>query len=63
MYEAAGLPELWLVDDAADTVLVYRRSAEGSRTFDVALELGHDEELTSPRLPGFALALDELFAR
>jgi len=63
VYEAGGLPELWLVDDAAETVLVYRRSRPESRTFDVALELGRGETLSSPQLPGFTLALEELFAR
>ena len=60
-YEAAGLPELWLVDGAADSVLVYRRSAPGAREFDVALEVGRGEALTSPQLPGFELELDALF--
>lgn len=61
VYEAGGLPELWLVDDVAETVLVYRRSEPGSETFDVALELGKGDTLGSPQLPGFALSLDELF--
>ena len=60
-YEAGGLPELWLVDDVAETVLVFRRSAPEVTTFDVALELGRGETLTSPQLPGFELTLDELF--
>jgi Uma2 family endonuclease len=63
VYEAGGLAELWLVDDAAETVLVYRRSAPGCPNFDVALELGRGETLGSPMLPGFALSLEELFAR
>lgn len=63
VYEAAGLPELWLVDHAADVVLVYRRSTPKSQTFDVALELGAGDRLTSPQLPGFALSLDGLFRR
>lgn len=63
VYEAGGLAELWLVDDAAGTVLVYRRSAPRSRTFDIALELASGEELISPQLPGFALPLAELFQR
>jgi hypothetical protein len=29
-------------------------------TFDAALELGVEDELASPRLPGFALALSSL---
>ncbi len=60
-YEANGLPELWLVDHVADTVLVYRRSAPGAPEFDVALELGRGEALTSPLLPGFRLELASLF--
>ena len=63
VYEEGGLAELWLVDDAADTLLVYRRSKPGARTFDVALELGASEVLDSPALPGFSLSLDELFRR
>ena len=63
VYEAGGLAELWLVDHAAETVLVYRRSAPEARTFDVALELRRGGNLTSPQLPGFALPLDELFER
>jgi Uma2 family endonuclease len=63
VYEAGGLPELWLVDDAAETVLVYRRSAPESETFDVSLELPAGQTLTSPQLPGFALSVEELFKR
>lgn len=63
VYEAGGLPELWLVDDAAETVLVYRRSAPESKRFDVELELRCGQALTSPQLPSFSLALDELFER
>jgi Uma2 family endonuclease len=63
VYEAGALPELWLIDDAAETVLVYRRSAPGVPTFDAALELGRGETLASPMLPGFALPLEQLFGR
>ena len=62
IYEDAGLPELWLVDDQAETVLVFRRSHPEQAGFDIAIELGAGEILTSPQLPGFALAIDELFA-
>ena len=60
-YERRGLPELWLVDAAADEVLAFRRSTPDAPQFDVALELTRDDTLTSPLLPGFALALDAVF--
>lgn len=63
VYERGGLPELWLVDHAADTVLVYRRSRPEAARFDVALELTTGDTLTSPQLPGFALKLEQLFRR
>jgi Uma2 family endonuclease len=61
-YERAGLPELWLVDTAADEVLVFRRSSAHVQAFDVSLELGVSDDLSSPLLPGFALPLRTLFA-
>ncbi len=60
-YERRGLPELWLVDTQADAVLVFRCSRPDAPTFDVALELDRDQQLTSPLLPGFSLALAEVF--
>ena len=60
-YEQYGLPELWLVDTAADEVIVYRRSTPQTPTFDVCLEFARGDALTSPLLPDFALPLDELF--
>jgi len=62
-YERHGLPELWLVDTESETVLVYLRSSPEVADFDVALELGASEALTSPLLPRFALVVEELFAR
>jgi Uma2 family endonuclease len=61
-YERGGLPELWLVDTAADVVLVFRRSSATSAMFDVSLELMVDDDLTSPLLPGFAHPVRALFA-
>lgn len=60
-YEHKGLPELWLVDSLARTVLVFRRSQAGVASFDVAAELEEGDELTSPLLPGFALPIAEVF--
>ncbi len=61
VYEAKGVPELWLVDGFTGVLLVFRRSAPGVDYFDVALELDLTGTLTSPLLPGFELALSELF--
>jgi Uma2 family endonuclease len=61
-YERAGLAELWLVDTAADEILVFSRSSPDASAFDVSRELGAEDELGSPQLPGFALALSALFA-
>lgn len=61
-YERAGLPELWLVDIDAQSILVFRRSKLAAATFDVALELGAGETLTSPLLPGFALPIESAFS-
>jgi Uma2 family endonuclease len=62
-YERGGLPELWLVDTAAWTVLVFRRSSKGAPGFDVELELSYSDQLTSPQLPGFSLPVERLFVR
>lgn len=62
-YERLGLAELWLVDTAADVVLVYRRSSPKAVDFDVELELTAADSLTTPLLPGFSLGLAALFDR
>lgn len=61
VYEAQGVPELWLVDDVARVLLVFRRSLPSVDYYDTALELDITERLTSPLLPGFGLPLAELF--
>ncbi len=62
-YEAAGVAEVWLVDTASHSVLVYRRSSPAHETFDVALELGAGDMLTSPLLDQFVIDVTELFDR
>jgi hypothetical protein len=42
-------------------VLVYRRSSPPAPEFYVELELAGDDMVTSPRLPGFTLALADVF--
>jgi Uma2 family endonuclease len=61
VYERKGLPELWLVDTASESVLVYRRSIPTAAEFDIELEFFRGEELTSPHLPGFELEVAALF--
>ncbi|MBA2420851.1 MAG: Uma2 family endonuclease [Thermoleophilaceae bacterium] len=63
VYELRGLPELWLVDDRAELVLVGRRSKPDFPRFDITRELGRGDTVTSPQLPGFELALEKLFSR
>jgi Uma2 family endonuclease len=60
-YERHGVAEMWLVDTAADVVLVFRRSSAKTSTFDVSEELDTQATLTSPLLPGFALPVVEIF--
>ena len=62
-YEAGGVPELWLVDSVAESVLVFRRSSAAELLFDLALEVTAPELLTTPVIPGFALDLQVLFDR
>jgi len=61
VYEAGGLPELWLVDTSSASTLVFRRSAPDVPKFDVALELRGSARLTSPLLPGFELHVVDVF--
>lgn len=62
LYERGGVGELWLVDPPGRVVIVTRRSTPSTATFDVALEVGLGQVLTSPLLPGFELTVDELVA-
>lgn len=54
-YLHAGLKELWLLDTAADIVIVFRG--------EEALELGAGDRLTTPQLPGLAVDVAALFDR
>ena len=60
-YERHGVGELWLVDTAADTVYVFRRSRPDAPQFDVSLDFSPGGTLTSPLLPGFALPVATIF--
>lgn len=60
--EQGGVPELWLLDDRAGSVIVYRRSSPEQPEYDVAVELEGDDLLTSPLLPGFALPVSAVYS-
>ncbi|HUF85101.1 MAG TPA: Uma2 family endonuclease [Acidimicrobiia bacterium] len=62
-YERAGALELWLVELDPDRLVVHRRSMPTAPGFDVHLELGAGDVLTSPWLPGVEISVDELFDR
>jgi Uma2 family endonuclease len=59
-YERHGVGELWLIDNVANVVHVLRRSAPGTPRFDISIDLRPGDMLTSPMLPGFELAVDEI---
>jgi Uma2 family endonuclease len=61
IYEEGGVQEVWLVDNIANIIGVYRRSSPTSATFDVAFDITTGL-LTSPLLNDFALDVDALFA-
>ncbi len=62
IYEDVGVAELWPVDTAARTVIVLGRSRPGEPTFDTRADVIAGENLTTPLLDGFALAVEGLFA-
>ena len=61
LYERLGLRELWLVDPEPRTVRVLGRSTPDAARFDVDRLLSPSDELTSPLLPGFSLAVASAF--
>jgi len=63
LYEREGVLELWLVDPQSRSVLVYCRSSPQAADFDVAFDLADTDELTSPQLPGFVMAVARIFER
>jgi Uma2 family endonuclease len=60
LFERGGVREYWVVDPDANTVIIYRRAADGN--FSQVQSLPDDSRsLTTPLLPGFVLPLDKLF--
>lgn len=58
LYSVQGVREYWIVDWRAETVAVYRRHEAQLR---LEATLTRDDTLTSPLLPGFSLAVAQLF--
>ncbi len=59
LYDATGVSEYWIVDWRVRSIDVFRRS--GDRLGFVET-LSGDDRLTSPDLPGFSIALDEIWS-
>lgn len=60
-YGVAGTRELWLVDTAADVVVVYRHADGQPDGWDDGLEFSRADQLTTPLLPGLGIDLATLF--
>ena len=62
LYERFGVDEYWIYDPEIDTVKIYRRSGDAfERAIEIDTETGGT--ITSPLLPGFALDVNEVFAK
>lgn len=61
-YAHLGVDELWLVDPDEGTAFTLRRHHD-AHEFELAAELGPDDELSSPLLSGFAVSLGTLLRR
>jgi hypothetical protein len=59
LYEELKLPRLWMVDPRYDNIEVYHGTQYGLTLKQV---LAHRDMLIEPLLPGFQVALHELFA-
>jgi len=58
LYSLRGVREYWIVDGSARSIQVYRHMAGALK---LAATLLAEDELTSPLLPGFSLAVARLF--
>ena len=59
LYARRDADEYWIADWPRHVIEIYRRSAD---TLALAATVGPGGTLTTPLLPGFAVALDRLFA-
>ncbi len=60
LYERFGVREYWIIDPDLDTIKIHRKGQDGY-TRPGTLTREHDHQVTTPLLPGFHVALAELF--
>jgi Uma2 family endonuclease len=60
LYERAGVAEYWIIEPEKDIVRVFR-NADGQFKPPIELSCTADDVLSTPLLPGFALARTRLF--
>ena len=61
LFDEKGVREYWMVDARGQRVIVHRRAGDGSFPKVAELTCADRADLTSPLLPGFSLAVDDLF--
>jgi Uma2 family endonuclease len=59
-YAQAGIPEYWLIDPRSEEILLLSRADRGYGVHGV---FGQGEVAASVLLPGFAVAVAEVFAQ
>jgi len=62
LYGRFDVREYWIVDPEVDAIKVYRRAADGTFPRVAELAAADGDALQTPLLPGFSIALRELFA-
>jgi Uma2 family endonuclease len=62
IYGEAGIPEYWLVDPKAHTIVIYRLSEDGRRYVEWARG-GEGDVVGSVALTGLQLAVSQIFPR
>jgi len=62
LFAEKGIREYWIVDPKGLRVTVFRRNDAGQFPRLMELRSGQASQLETPLLPGFALAIDDLFA-
>ena len=61
LFDQQGVREYWMVDPDRASVAVHRRAADGSFPLTTTLDAGRGDTLTTSLLPGWGLALGQLF--